>query len=523
MAGKKRLRWTRIGTVTIFTMCVILWTLLIVLQHSTIAQWQDDVHHRHPSPSTAVEASLEKTPKAKIDATFNGFPLSLRNTPFQSSFSCSGPDEFQATTDDAWMFRSCRFHNLCFDMSTRNYVVFLPDMEVQKKWNTTHAMALGGINPRWDLRSDPDKGSWKVRWFPDVRPTSSLSTYYQFTPDSWLIPFHSFAAHNVGHMLWDDFYPIFSLLRQFGLLDEVSLTTIVLLRQVLPESLYASCDIRRNKRQQCAANLNKFLPLLGANPSQFSTSKLFQFNTTVSSSSQDSHAAKSSPLVCAPRGLAGLGMLTDHGFRDHGWNENNTLNGYMIPPHNLGRGPNFALFAQMLTRNLFPQKSPDMLRLLSAAPPIQVTFSLLSSRDKDRRLDFGNQIAYLQQSLPSSMFRVTGRSLWEMTLHDQVQLVQGSHIFVTACGGGSMTATFLPRGSTLIMFYNPTGGIDFSTLGSLPNQPARLDWDLLNNAGHIRVHWLPIAGMNDAASLALLKELILHETHLIMNELTDPF
>ena len=86
-----------------------------------------------------------------------------------------------------------------------------------------------------------------------------------------------------------------------------------------------------------------------------------------------------------------------------------------------------------------------------------------------------------------------------------------------------MTATFLPRGSTLIMFYNPTGGIDFSTLGSLPNQPARLDWDLLNNAGHVRVHWLPIAGMNDAASLALLKELILHETHLIMNELTDPF
>jgi hypothetical protein len=80
-----------------------------------------------------------------------------------------------------------------------------------------------------------------------------------------------------------------------------------------------------------------------------------------------------------------------------------------------------------------------------------------------------------------------------------------------------MIATFLPRGSSLILFYNPQGGLDFQNFKS-NLKPARLDWDLLNNAAHIRVHWLPITDMDSAENVELFVALIRHELKVIAND-----
>lgn len=77
-----------------------------------------------------------------------------------------------------------------------------------------------------------------------------------------------------------------------------------------------------------------------------------------------------------------------------------------------------------------------------------------------------------------------------------------------------MTATFLPRGASLIVFYNPSGGFDFDAF-ALNGRAARLDWDLLNNASHLRVHWLPITTMNSPEDLELLLQLVRHELNVI--------
>ena len=68
-----------------------------------------------------------------------------------------------------------------------------------------------------------------------------------------------------------------------------------------------------------------------------------------------------------------------------------------------------------------------------------------------------------------------------------------------------------------MVFYNATGGYDFSRQ-ALNHQPARLDWDLLNHAAaHLRVHWLPITattggrGEEDDRDLDLFVRLIQHE------------
>jgi hypothetical protein len=444
--------------------------------------------------------------------TLNTLPARFRGETFRSYAHCTRHNSGITEVDESWKLRSCRFTNLCFDVATKRYVVFYDkyerkdirtSLDVSPESNESLAVAIGGINPRWDSKSGFDKGSWKVKWFPDVRPASQIpSTYLQLEDSTLLVPFHSFAGHNVGHMLWDDFYPIWRLVHLFRFVEsDDSDARWLLIRHVLELTLYASCDIRRNKRMQCTSNFFKFLPLLGIKSESFSSSKRVEL------SSIKSGMFTNTTLVCAKHAVAGLGMLTDHGRHDHGWEPTSSW-----IPHNLGTGRQFYDFSCFVNRNVEKAFGAPQLTLtpsLVANKP-QIIFSLMSSQDWDRRLDFAFQIEALRKELSTDEAKIRSYTLWNMTLQEQLSAVKSSNIFITACGGGSMTATFLPRGSTLIIFFNPTGGLDFETLK--PNGlPARLDWDLLNNAAHLRVHWLPVASMNEEHGLQLFLRLVKHE------------
>ncbi|KAL7555964.1 hypothetical protein ACA910_003230 [Epithemia clementina (nom. ined.)] len=560
----------RRSLVLLFSVGTSIWLVNVFVQYASVPPF----HHFGPATSSKetfpipASTSIRNTIKLQNDAskvikgvtsdensrtsaTFNDIELSYHEGMPKSHFYCVGPtnwkhyDQTNEDAADAWMFRSCRFHNLCFDTNQNEYVLFMPPDWNPTSVEDTTALAIGGINPRWDLRQGEEFGSRKVKWFPKVVKYASgsgseysFSGFYQLPPNHILVPFHSFAGHNVGHLIWDDFYPIFSLLRNFGLLPlpgdqqqdqstnaklDASTkqgpgTTLVPIRQVLLHKMYAACDIRANKRKQCLTNFDKFLPLLGVNPRHFSTSKTYRFNvsgTGISKAEGTAAERQTSHLVCASTAVSGLGMLTDHGFQDHGWS--GTFNSI---PHNLGRSHNFFDFSSFLIQNLL--RKQQTARELPPVPPIRVTWSLLSSRDKERRLDFAVQLDYLKQVLPPQIFQLQPYKLWEIeSLEEQIILAQNSHIFVTACGGGAMTATFLPPGATLILFYDPHGAFNFTTLENLPNKPARLDWDLLNNLGHLRVHWLPITTMDSESDLNLLHQLILHETQIIMMEQKD--
>ena len=343
-------------------------------------------------------------------------------------------------------------------------------------------------------------GVWKVRWAPTKQYATTIPGYYALPDDAVWIPFHSLAAHNIGHLLWDDFYPIFSLLQLFGLQH----TRLLLpLRHQIANTLFANCDIRPNKRQQCQHNLDRFLPLLGVDPAHFSTTKRAVLSI---------HAEqRQSPYVCARQAVAGLGYLTDHGWQDHGWN------GQGHRPHNLARGPTFRAFGEFIVQHVLGEPHSP---LLPPPTPVRVVFSTLSSRYGDRRLDFAVQLAYLRQSKAFSLsehIQIDDYSLWELSLEDQIRLALETHIFVTSCGGGVMTATFLPAGAALLVYYNPTGGFDYKN-NQLTGGPARLDWDLFNNAGHLRVHWLPITSMNTTQDLELLSLLLQHESDVISRQ-----
>ena len=536
----------QLSLLLLFSLGTCLWLITVSIQYASVPpfsrdKWIQPVDYVQDDKKPSIGSSRSKSSRSQ-PATFNGLPLTHHNGLPESEYYCVRHYEHSSArnTQKDWMVQSCKFRNLCWDTVQQQFILFVPNRtNMSSGKHLDHpdvAVALGGINPRWDLRDGPEFGSWKVKWFPTiVSPETAFSAnissgFYQLPPNYILVPFHSLAGHNAGHLLWDDFYPIFSLLTNFGLLpppttnDEplaAAVARILPLRHVLADKLYANCEIRKNKRQQCAANFDKFLPLLGVDPHHFSTTRTVQFHVTnrTCPAAADSHKRIQSPLVCASTAVAGLGLLTDHGFEDHGWDPAYQTNA--AAPHNLGRGGNFWAFRNFMIHNVLGPTA--VTTPLPTVPPVRVTFSLLSSRDQERRLDFAVPLEFLNAQLPSPIFQLQPVKFWELeSLEEQIQLARQTHILVTACGGGSLTATFLPRGATVILFYDPGGALNFTTLYNRPTEPARLDWDLLNNAGHLRVHWLPISTMNTQRDLTLLHQLILHETQLIMMNQEEP-
>jgi hypothetical protein len=102
--------------------------------------------------------------------------------------------------------------------------------------NYPYGVAVGSINQKWGMAGIPN-----LRWFPQVR--HNFPTHFFSLPaDVVLLPFHSLAAFNPGHLVWDDFLPIYTLLQIFQLehLD------LLLVRYQLEEGLWAGCDWRQD-------------------------------------------------------------------------------------------------------------------------------------------------------------------------------------------------------------------------------------------------------------------------------------
>ena len=467
-----------------------------------------------PQASTLVidppSRLLQKTERTPGDAQFNNIDVYYREGSPRPSFHCVGRDLHDPVLDAnySWMFRSCHYQHLCLNTETKEFI--LPSTPSQP-------VALGAINPRWSGRGF-NKGFHKVQWTP--RTDAEVKGYYELPKNVVMVPFHSMAAHNVGHLLWDDFYPLFTLLHMFGLVSDHQ---HLLLRWAPKKALYASCDIRPNKRKQCQANFERFLPLLGVDPTTFSAVSKAVL--------QPRRQPLKSMYVCAAHAVAGMGMLMDHGTRDHGtfvdtflgdtfvhtvyskpllspgWTLRNPDSGIDLVPHNLGRGAIFRDFRDFMVNNLGVPSPPR---------PNKITFSTHSSRGFERSLGFETQIAAIKRALPVSL-EVQNVTLKDLSLPEQMRVALESAVFVTVCGGGAVTATFLPPGSTLIVYYPEDGGFDFWNYNytyNLPQynyqrQPARLDWDLLSNAAHLKVHWLPLKTMEE--DVKVLEQLILHD------------
>mmetsp|Transcript_27667 Transcript_27667/g.50246 ORF Transcript_27667/g.50246 Transcript_27667/m.50246 type:complete len:548 (-) Transcript_27667:216-1859(-) len=445
--------------------------------------------------------------------TFNNHPVYYRENDkrdlFHSTVHCVG-ETF--STDRPWAHRSCEFRNLCFDLDEQEFVLFRSDTEKRLSQaldavfnnsrfpTSTYSMqnmtvSIGGINPKWGRRGKSSGNA--MEWFPTIIDSSDVSEtgFYELPAKSVLVPFHSFAGFNVGHLVWDDFMPVYTLMSIFQLLDDsVPILVRYVLRIPTGRGLWATCDVRDEQFNDCKTMFAKFLPTMGISPDHFRSSR--------ESFLQLEKGQRRSKYVCAPRGAAGIGMLTDHGQKFHGWEKADYA--YSV---NSGKGALFYNFRNFMMNNLEIDNVPV------SKSPFRITFSILSSTRAPRETDFRNEISLVQKEFADNPnVVVEAFQFAKMSLVEQVKIASQSSIIITACGGGAVTSMFLPKGASLIVYYDENGGIKGN---QHTGEPALLDWDYLNNAAYIRTHWLPIRKRKREENMAALVQLIHNELEVI--------
>ena len=401
-------------------------------------------------------------------------------------------DNFRA---DAWLYRSCEFRNFCFDTENKSFVLFqTPEqrsferhyaemrqnrsMHVSSSHSSDLHVSLGGLNTKW-------RSSIDLKWFPFVHEGALSGGYYEL-PMTW-VPFHSLAGYNPGHLIWDDFFSIFKMLSMFDKTDD----PVFLTR--MPVKMWGDCDWNPKREKQCAERLPKFVASMGLSNTSLTIPKDSVFETV---------GPKRSKYICAPWGAAGIGDLTDHGRKRHGWDPVD-----YEKTHNSGKGPMFLQFRNYMLANLglpITRQPPGS--------PYNIVFSKFSSDTSGRVKGFGKQVEVVKTEFQGNEVAVWSHKMRSLSWEKQASIASNAAIYVTATGGGAVTCTFLPPGATLIMFYEARGGISRNTK---TGEPARLDWDLLNHASHLRVHWLPIETLDDEADLQFFSKLIRNELDMI--------
>lgn len=258
---------------------------------------------------------------------------------------------------------------------------------------------------------------------------------------------HPFLILGAGHLLWDMWLPIVTLLDLFEFdNDALFLTFIRVFRR-------------------CREDVNKFRSLLGIQDEIPDINKLMPGPKSI--------------LLCAKHSVSGMGWLTDHGLSAHGKTRYDFEN-----PVNVRRGPQLVRFRSYIMEKMKIESA------LRPEDPPHILFNELSSDAPKRRISFDSDVREIRRSLKEDFPNVvvSSHSFSNYTLTKQIEVTSKAAVFVSACGSGTFPAFFLPKGATLIIYGD---------------DEMMLDWDLWNNYGHIGVYWLSLSKRKRETDLLL--------------------
>jgi hypothetical protein len=337
-------------------------------------------------------------------------------------------------------YRSCHFENLCFDLESKSFVEF----------PSQYSELLRSLNSNKNhFSSIPKQMHGIPNGFPPAASRVNVSSYYQM--DGTWLAMQTLNTCNPAHVLWDSWLPLYSLLNVFGLEEEALM-------------------ISRYRSKSDCPSLNEPLEANFGFP-----------NRTVRHDSMSISGAQSK-YVCGRHSLMGIGWLVDHGVSQHGWDASD-----LTYPVNIGRGPELQRFRARLLRQMeVDDIDPVKLRQL----PPQVVFLHESSRHKIRQLDFRKAVQSVKDFIPHAEVSEVNVG-FPLTFREMAMIASNASVYVSAVGGATSAAFFLPKDASLILYGD---------------KDMYLDFDLFNNYGHLRVHWLSVASrQNDTR---LLNELI---------------
>jgi hypothetical protein len=206
---------------------------------------------------------------------------------------------------------------------------------------------------------------------------------------------------------------------------------------------------------------------------------------------------------------------------------------YFKDTFNMGRGATLRAFGNFMASNLgirnnsnLPANSNNDASIQhSFTMPYRITISIDSSaRHYNRDMDHSIQMMARVKTefaggggggggvVDNDDVVIQSFDVHQLTLVEQARIAAESAIFVSICGGGSVMATFLSPGASLIVIYDDEQEQQSGHGQDPQQQPTRIDWDLLSNAGYFRAHWLPIQRNHDLSwNIASLVSLMRRE------------
>jgi hypothetical protein len=435
-----------------------------------------------PNPEETRQKRRLSTNNATSSATsryFWGFPVSYHAAPIanklESTVHCVG-DDFGA---DAWMFRSCQFWNLCYNVDTQTFLYFTSreerDLQLlleEAGFAQSHLVAFNSMTWSNNRASKSTKSvslgtihsvadtSHEQWWFPQViaDPTEQRALlsqgYYQMPDNATLFPF---VPSPLSFDAWRDCFAMYTVLAMFGL------------EYQLPVLLdYTSADSDRPSTFS-----SDLASIFGVQPDNLGT----RHDATLLAVD---HNDPLSHIVCAPTGVAGLGMLaaTHQLLPNKDVDDNDDE-----PPiltHTIGRGIALYEFRLYVLRNL------GIIQDNQSTAKMTVTLAYESPADRN---GWPQQLQdHLTPMLDQRDLSLSVLDAPTLSVHDLAWVATQSLVYIAQADAERtlVAATCLPRGSTLVLLDN-----DDSNESRLRAQSLRSERYVMDSAGYFRVHWIP--------------------------------
>lgn len=454
--------------------------------------------------------------------------------PQYSSSHCIG-DNMQ---HDSWRGTSCFYKNLCYDVTLKEFLYFKHESDIGFK-----NVSLGIQDAKWPVKEYISS----TRFSPKIINSSINRPHYLTDMNTLWILYLSGVPTNVGHIIWDDFLPWFTLFNMFSHLmsyelfhsKDIKSTTKIKqeqkpnqknMQRMKSSSMriqplwvnrhdnppWASCEwikqhqgkghsLPENTSAKCYKNYQKWLPIMLGKQSD----KVLDTDTFLSKEYQ--YGSLQSDLVCFSYSSAGVGALNDHCLSLHGWNplpESGKLKPESIPCI-AGRGPLLYEFRRHLFRMAEinepkPRSVQKLLVVLSINSSLRLPYNFYEVESWIKEDIEKNKHLYQMQ------IEIKRESLYRLPAKTQIELVSKAGIYISVAGGGAVSGIFLPKGSAAMFFSEGDG-----------SHQGKDDWAFWENAGWIRPSWFDLSQTSNLTNFSHLREPFLnqfrHETFNCIN------
>jgi len=452
-----------------------------------------------------------------------------------SSVQCANSAEYAGTTeaDRAYketMSRSCRYNNLFYRPSDKTFHYFPGPKEnelyailsnskngadsVESDFKRKMSVSMDQSLPTGPLENQQEIFYGTAEWSPilhvgeDPPDASSYSAASVNTKQDLVFTlYRTFYGFNLGHFIWDEILPQFSLLDIFDLVGPQ--TRHVPLFVELPNKIDAwyRCHPKfRPRYDDCVKMYHKwFPPLMNVLTDPFSgdimrTGNWLQGEDAVGIGLNNKYpndiaalterSAKIEKTLAASRGhyntllpntswvvlpnaLAGIGRLNNFGcFGD-------CTTGRSSQRY---RFRNFVL-ENILGTNRFKE-------LNGRAPQVFITFSLPGGSSRPGEVSFFEKFISAAKARYGS-HRIRVDDMAKLSFKEQGELALDTAVFVSNHGGGSSTSIFLPKGASVLLYHTPN---------------VKFDHRYYETLSYLRTVWIPLKDYNNTEKLMGLAE-----------------